>query len=318
MSRSERRSGVGVGYDPPLTEALERVSEGNLDLGLRLIKQARGRNDLRALRISRLGEAAGRHLDVLAGKFGDDPDALLWLGSARVSLAWEIRGGGYAKYVTEDAFRGFHEVLETAADPLFAAADLVPDDPVPWQCLQWFGLGMSLPRPELDRFWAETEARDPGLWAGRHARLQTLCQKWRGSNEEAYAFAKETALTAETGNPVVAMLPLAHFEIAERRMLADDGQHDHELIVKSHFSRAEVRQELAETTDRWMSAPHDHPMTTEARHLFGAAFYYGGDHDRARRIMTDLPMRIPEWLPWGSASVLPRRTYLRVRRELGV
>ncbi len=65
-----------------------------------------------------------------------------------------------------------------------------------------------------------------------------------------------------------------------------------------------------------MSAPEEHPMTTHGRHLFGAAFSYGGDHHRARRIMTDLPMRIPEWLPWSVASIRPRRTFLRVRQEL--
>ncbi len=60
------------------------------------------------------------------------------------------------------------------------------------------------------------------MWSGRQACVQTLCARWRGSNEEVYEFAQETALAAVTGDAVVAMLPLAHFEIAARRTMADE------------------------------------------------------------------------------------------------
>ncbi|MEU8252344.1 hypothetical protein [Nonomuraea sp. NPDC048916] len=89
--------------------------------------------------------------------------------------AWAIRGAFRATYVGEERFARFWEVLSRAAGPLQQAAEALPDDPVPWDRLQWHGIGMQSGRKELDRIWTELIARDPRLYIGHYSRAQALC-----------------------------------------------------------------------------------------------------------------------------------------------
>ncbi len=92
------------------------------------------------------------YLDALAERFPGDPDALLWLGSARISHAWSIRCGSLRQVGRRGGVPGLVRRVETAAEPLFTAANLVPSDQVPWERLMWFRIGMGLDRPGLDQF----------------------------------------------------------------------------------------------------------------------------------------------------------------------
>ncbi|MEV7010293.1 hypothetical protein [Streptosporangium sp. NPDC051022] len=312
---SRMRSGMAWD-DAELDAVLRPVRAGRLGPGLDLIAAARGDNERRALRIEQLANAAEPHIDALAGIAGDDPDALLWLGATRIKHAWTIRGGSYAKYVGAERFQRFWEVLETAAHPLNRAAASLPEDPVPWEHLQWHAIGMQLGRTELDRIWKELSTRDPRLFAGHYSRAQVLCEKWYGSHEELLAFARNTVEHAKPGDPVVAVLPLAHFEIAWREM--DDSALSSQATLEARFGDPDVAGELAWAADKWHLDLRPHPRAPEASHLFGAAFYYGGHRARAQRMLSGTGRRMPEILPWSAGSLTPGRHYARVRRELGV
>ncbi|MGI5489641.1 hypothetical protein [Microtetraspora malaysiensis] len=321
ISALEKLSRVEIGRaweDPALEQALGPVRAGDLQIGLELVKAARGQNELRALRVWQLADAAKAHVDALATRAGDDPDALLWLGAARIKHAWEIRGASYAKYVGGERFQRFWSVLSTAAEPLHRAAHLLPEDPVPWEQLQWHGIGMQVGRPELDRIWKELSVRDPRLFAGHYTRAQVLCEKWYGSHEELLAFARDTVASADPGDPLTAILALAHFEVAWRMMDDNDSAFLSKAAIEGYFSRRETVAELVRAADQWQTQAQPHLRAFEAHHLFGAAFYYSGHHARAQRLLSGARNRIPENLPWSVASLTPGRCYARVRRQLGV
>ncbi|MGW7483493.1 hypothetical protein ACWGH8_33475 [Nonomuraea muscovyensis] len=302
--------------DPSLDAALPGVRAGRLDQGLELIRAARGDNELRALRVQELALAARSHTDALARLPENDPDALLWLGAARVKHAWDIRGASLARYVDDDRFTRFHEALEAAEPPLRRAAEALPEDPVPWAQLQWHAVGSQAGRPALDRIWRELHTRDPALYAGHHGRAQALCAKWYGSDDELLAFAHDTVEASRPGDPVTAILPLAHFEIAWQE--ADYSGHDNEETLRARFRRPDVSGELIEAADKWRVGSLPHPFAPEAMHLFGAAFSYSGHHSRAQTLLTGAGRRVPEILPWAAASITPGRRYARARRELGI
>ncbi|MGW0804522.1 hypothetical protein [Nonomuraea sp. NPDC002799] len=302
--------------DPALEQVLPQVKAGRLESGLDLIGQARGDNERRALRVEQLAIAAASHTEALARLAGDNADGLLWLGAARIQQAWAIRGGFSAAYVGEDRFVRFLQVLSSAAGPLQQAAEELPDDPVPWDRLQWHGIGMQAGRQELDRIWTELTARDSQLYLGHYGRAQALCAKWYGSDEQLLAFARKVTASARPGDPVTAMVPLAHFEIVWSEI--NGTEQPAQGLLEAYFGSSDVADSLIEAAGKWRDGSRPHPRALDAMHLFGAAFYFGGHLTRAQRMLADAGRRMPEILPWSAASPLPGRRYARVRRDLGL
>ncbi|MFC5183130.1 peptidase M16 family protein [Actinomadura harenae] len=267
-----------------LAAALPKVESGDLDAGLALLAGTRDAPEDRCLAAVRLGHAAAAHVDRLA-EFAeerpDDPDAQLWLGSARVNHAWNARTGEFAEEVDSVRFHAFWRRLALAGEPLYRAAELLPEDPAPWERLQWHAIGLQLGRTELDRLWDEAVRRGPALYAVHQARLQALCRKWWGSNAEVLAFAERAAAEAEPGDPRAALLAEAHVEIAVQ--LDRDG--DTSTASLAYLGDPDVHSALARAADRWVEASRPHPYDPRAHNEFGTAFYYAGDHERARRHM---------------------------------
>ncbi|GAA1999055.1 hypothetical protein GCM10009799_27670 [Nocardiopsis rhodophaea] len=322
VSIMDKTSGMEVVWDvwedPELERILPDIRAGRLTPGLDLVKAAGENWDLRALRIDVLSREAAARLDSIEKLAGDDADGLLWLGSARIRAAWNIRGAARARYVSSEQFEKFWEGLSTAPEPLLRAAELRPNDPVPWDCLQWFGLGMQLDRSELDNIWDQLCARAPRTCAGHFSRAQVLCNKWQGSNEEVLAFAREVASSCQAGDPRAALLPLAHFEVIAD--LLDDTESDEDSLsfVRKCISSPGVAAEIADAADRWLVAAQPHPHSADAAHLFGAAAYYAGDAHRARELLKHAGRRVSPYLPWGLARVSAGRAYAKARRELGI
>ncbi|SPL88642.1 unnamed protein product [[Actinomadura] parvosata subsp. kistnae] len=311
------RMRVGRSWDDPsLEQVLPQVKAGRLEPGLELIRQARGDHELRALRVQQLAVAGAAHTEAIRRVGDGDADGLLWLGAALIEQAWAIRGGSYAAYVSDDRFTRFWEVLSSAADPLRQAAEALPDDPVPWDRLQRHAIGMQSGRAELDRLWAELTARDSHLYLGHYGRVQALCAKWYGSDQEVLAFARKTTASARPGDPVTAMVPLAHFEVVWSRI--NETEQPAQEVLEAYFGSSDVIDALVEAADKWQDGSQPHPRALDAQHLFGAAFYFGGHPTRAQRLLAGAGRRMPEILPWSAASAMPGRRYAQARRQLGL
>lgn len=296
--------------DAALAAALPKVRGGDLHAGLELLAGTREDAETRSLYLENLTDAAlgqGARLAELSADDPADPDLCLWLGATRIGEAWKARSAYRAEYVGEEQFGRFWRRLALAGPALHRAAELLPADPVPWDRLQWHGIGMQLGRDELDRVWRELTARDPFLYAGHISRAQALCKKWWGSDAELLDFAQSAAAAAEPGDPVAAVLALAHVEIGLEIGTWDD--------LNGYLARPSVHASLAEAADRWLSAERPHPRNPEAHHYFGAVFYRAGDHDRARRHLAEAGRTKAPDRAWGYPDD-PDRVLAQARRDV--
>jgi hypothetical protein len=255
--RQVKKAGITFGdiwRDPDLAAALPAVRAGDIARARELLDIDDPHRS--AFRLNVLSEECTPHLPVLEERYGDDDPLLLLLGgSTRIKGAWDIRGGGWASGVGEERFDRFHAFLEPAAGILMRAAELAPEDPRPWDQLQWYCLGMDIRREDLDRMWLELCARDSWHHHGRYSRLQVLCRKWRGSHEEMFAFARENAALSGPGDACLGLLPAAHKE--NIMLTVRDGEENKEIqtfgdlkeFVEGYLADPEVHGELAKAAD---------------------------------------------------------------------
>lgn len=295
--------------DPALTAVLAQVRAGDLPAGHRLLAQCRDEPELRALRVTELAQAAtgrGGDLARLCAARPGDADLSLWYGATLVKEAWKVRTSYRAEHIDGERFGAFWAALAAAGGPLHQAAELLPHDPVPWNELQWYAIGMQLGRPELDSIWTELHRRAPHHFAGQYTRVQALCKKWWGSDDEVVEFAESMALAAPPGDPTAAVLCAAHLENAAD--LEGDG-------AEGYMALPEVYGPLAAAADKWLAEPSRSPRGREADHLFGAVFWWAGDFDRARVHLARTGRTMPDRLPWGYEND-PAATYRMALRDL--
>jgi hypothetical protein len=310
--RAKRVSADGAWVDAAVNEARQQVSRGNLEAGRQLLADTRDDYDMRALRLGRLAQGSINQVGLLtqlAAARPDDGDLALWLGTTRIQHAWQVRTGARAKHVSREQFEEFWFLLGGAHEPLTRAIELLPDDPTPWNHLQWRGLGLQVERTELDDVWAELVKRDAENYVGHYSRTQVLCKKWQGSDEELLEFVTATSAEVAPGDPRAALIVAGHLEL-----WATSGQGR-----TAYFRRPEIIGPITEIADRWITGVRRTPNTMEAHHLFGAAFYLAGDRERARRHLAQVDeLAIPRTLPWAYLSNERVLCYLAVRHALGL
>lgn len=312
---------VGRCWDNMVLDAgVEAVEEGHLAAGTALLRESRNNPELRALYVDALSSAAvGRSAQIHAllspdTEEHDAADILLWLGRTLIDEAWRIRGDGVASTVSRERFKLFFATLAQARDPLLAAAEINPDDPVPWSCLQWFALGMQLDREEKDYIWQRVIERCPTLFPAHWARIQVLAPKWGGNIEEMMEFARGSVDLAPEGNPLTAMIALAHEERFSQciRDLAHRKRFLSALRVFLTYYDEDVTAELQAAAAKWCTRPVPHPRDLEAHHLFGWSFYQTSARDHARWHLYQVGNRLHRAM-WRTPE-----EFVRVLRKLGL
>lgn len=287
--------------DPVLDAAVAEVSEGSLQAGLTVLAECREDPETRTLRAAVLGKTVIGHSDELAAiaEQADDPDLWLLVGEARIQEAWAIRGSGSGASVSADRAKLFHATLRRAVEPLHRSAKLLPKDAAPWVSLMPVARGLNVDREQNDDLWRKIIDRAPMLYPAHWQRLQYLAAKWGGSEEEMMSFAHGCVDKAPPGNPLVAMLPLAHFETylpRFRRLVQERSAMKIATLQVRHFAR--VAGELAEAADRWQAEAQRHPRDLEAHNLFAGAFCMVMDRERARVHLAGMGDRL-HGIPWG-------------------
>lgn len=309
--RLERWTAIDIRKDPELAAATQAVRSGDLATGVRQLAATRADHERRAVELDVLRDAAVQHVDELArlaDQQPDDADLALWLGATRIAHAWDVRSSKRASQVSREQFEQFWLLLGGAHAPLMRAAELLPDDPNPWDQLQWRGLGLQVGRPELDDVWHQLAERGPRFYGGHASRVQVLCGKWAGSTTEVLEFAEKAAANAGPGSPIAALPVAAHLEVAMDRD-----------TFPNHFRDPDVQAQLTGLSDAWFEQAEPHIRTPEVHHLFGAALYMMRDYDRAARHLTRVDSRtLPAFLPWAYVNYVPGNDFLTVRRKLGL
>ncbi|MEV2244775.1 DUF4034 domain-containing protein [Streptomyces sp. NPDC049970] len=215
--------------DPSLRQALAAAAAGDHGPAAELLASTRrhAQWEHRDTCVSRLARASLHHpgwLDSWLEEFPENPDAVLVKADQYVHQAWQIRTGARARHVEADQFRAFHAVLRDAVPVISAAAELNPDDPVPWRVALTQARGIQAPRAVFDSYLAEANERDPHHEGCHVQALQYLCDKWYGSHEEMFAFAERAADQAPPGSRLHA-LPLqavVEFLVADEELRATD------------------------------------------------------------------------------------------------
>lgn len=320
-----RRHGLTYGdawHDPELTAALPGVLDGDLASGLALL----GTDDpqLRSLRLHVLSEEAVPLLSELESGMDQpdpEPDLLMWAGATRVRAAWEVRTGRWAKDVGRERFDRFHEMLASAFEPLMYAAQMSLT-PTALDQLQWFGLGIGMPREELDQMWERIVELDPHHHAALESRLQVLCHKWKGSHEQMFAFAREVVLEAPPGDRSLALIAQAHYERAMLTVRDQEAETVGEArdLLTIHYTESAVAEEIVDAADRWLAGGPDYPTVARDAHAFGSALFLCFETERAAAALQLAGTEVPRGQGnlWGLMDSVPAVVYARTRKKLGI
>ncbi|MFD5876061.1 hypothetical protein [Streptomyces sp. NPDC060322] len=308
--------------DASLREALAAAAAGDHAPAAELLAATRehAQWERRDTCVSRLARASLHHpgwLDSWLDESPDDPDAVLVKADQYICQAWQIRTGARARNVEADQFRAFHAVLRDAVPVISEAAELNPDDPVPWRIALTQARGIQAPREVFDTYLAEANARDPHHEGCHVQALQYLCGKWYGSHEEMFAFAERAADQAPPGSRLHA-LPL---QAVVEYLIADGETPDpdpHTEQAEAAVTRAQALSDSYAPGDReaagfrnhlalvlWSMSRYEEALTAfRSIGVHATTFpwtYFGDARDEFLEARSDtrveLAMRIPFFRP---------------------
>lgn len=281
-------------------------------------------------RLVQVQDAAGHrladHLEAVGALVAATPSgpvraqALALHGFCTAVAAWNVRGGGWASTVGEDAAVVFQRMLEQADEIGRLALEEQPDHAGAGVLRLATARGLGMPSDEWwHRFDVARRARST-LYPAHVHMMTALCQKWYGNHDLMFDFARRTADEAPPGDPVGAVLALAHAEFFLWVAAREDGSKYQRSFTISEARRAE-RERMAAASDRWLGAgpaAPGHPRAAEAHQVFGWFFQALGTPDpRAKTHLAHGTRRVAS-LPWSYLGGDRRAAYLKVLAEAKV
>lgn len=136
------------------------------------------------------------HLAALRDWFENDPDSIsarVAYARALIDYAWEARGSGWAKDVTDEGWRLFGERIVEARRILIAAEDLGRICPVYYSTRLRLGLVDGRPRADYEELFRECLAAFPNYTTFYLVKAHYLLPRWHGEDGEWEAFAAQSA-----------------------------------------------------------------------------------------------------------------------------
>ncbi|WP_220809178.1 hypothetical protein [Noviherbaspirillum aridicola] len=243
------------------------------------------------------------------------------LGASLIISGWKIRGDSYAEHVDADAWRPFLESLGRAEEPLLIAADLdkTSADPLAW--LIHAEVGGDGDRKKLEHLFLAATSRSPLHWPAHYKYFAATTEKWGGSHQEMFRFARTASGRAPGGHLIHCLVPAAYCEY--RLATGEDA--------RKTIRTRRCAQEVAAALHAWADATPD----TLAEKLssiaggfsdyglnhFAVACYLCGADKEARDVVAALRDEI-ETVPWAWISdgirerANPGFIHDRVKREL--
>lgn len=201
--------------DPEATRLIAAAKRGDWQAAAEFLRDVEHPDD-RYFYCRTLGDHAGDGAWIdewIAAETGKaKATALTVKGQFAIDWAWQARGNGRAKTVSEEAFKVFFRRLKVAEDCLDDATEIDADDPTPWAGLVTLGRARQLGLDETRRRFDEAVRRYPWHRDAHYHMLQQLCRKWSGSHELMHDFAEAAAAGAPAGSPLGVLVADAHIE----------------------------------------------------------------------------------------------------------
>lgn len=290
--------------DPLAQEWRDRLARGEWrDLGAFLRSQRDA--ETRDFYVEVLGDTLDGRPAWLDEWVNAEPQAalpLLFRARHAVAWAWQARGGGQASTVKEQGWQPFFERLLGADADAASAAALDPDDPGPWVVMLTTARGLQKGVEQLRETFAEVQKRCRWHQEAHRLMIQGLAEKWGGSDELMFGFAREVNAQAPEGLGVHTVLAEAHIE----GWMSAEGE--------GYWRQPGVRDEVVSAANRYLNSPAcvATPRLIRNRNVFAFCFWMLGERDLLRQQMEQIGDTVTS--PWTLLR-RPAVSFAAARRE---
>jgi hypothetical protein len=286
--------------DDELMSAARALVSGDLGPALGLLDATRDQPHRRELALDVLGAAATAVLPQVLDAAEEQPhhtNLLLLLGSAQSTAGWQARGAAGADQTSDDQFAGLEAFSLRAHSTLRRAAAQDPDDFAPWALMMSMAVAAPTHRSEAAEVYEQVVERMPNLVGATFRRLHSSTQKWYGSHEEMFAFARAGAASVPDGHPMLALVPSAHIEMyLWLTWKSSFPVRVWQAITSSYLKKQ--RAEVDAVSDRLLAGPDDHPRSFWGHQIFAMYYYDSKVDDRLAAHLARSGESASQW-PWG-------------------
>lgn len=289
--------------DEPLQQALAGIKNGSLDAAVKLLEQTReGKWDERCEYITVLAKnSLVMTYQIESARQRDPKNSIypLLRGAGLVFAAWQARGAGTSDTVSGLAQKLFEDNLRQAEQFYLQAAALDPADPTPYALLIYLELGLSLGADTVDSYLEQALQRHPNHFQAHLNYLSTLTQKWGGSHEDMFAFARDAIQEPQADGLLAGLIFYAHIERWLYHSFEEPDPEKYMKLMELYLARLDAQQETIRAYERLKQSlgTHNRLATIRAMNLAGFWFYLRKDTQRLKEIMEYLGYSLLE-RPW--------------------
>ena len=214
--------------------------------------------------------------------------ANLVLGIFYSAYAWEARGSGFSDTVTKKGGNLFVDRLLKSQEYLSKAYNLNPADAIAPANMLDVTLGLGFEFDEMEKWFQRAIQADPNEYEAYQIKLMYLMPKWHGSQEQMFAFARESAEKALPKTLIPIVVAEAHWEM-----------HWRDISGKYFKNNPDAWKETKKIYERIL---RDFPKANYHRNRFALAAYYAADFAAARE---QFALIRNEWDPevWKSKKI---------------
>jgi len=241
-----------------------------------------------------------------ANEHAQKPAALYLLGSSLIDDAWAARGSGGAGTVNQDQANQFFNYLQEAEGSLRTLLNISPDYVEAYALLIRIQMGLG----NMDESWSlynEAKKIEPGRLDFGLAMLVQLTEKWGGSHEQMFKFAREEVVA---GKPEFSagLLVAAHYEY----WLTLDGKES-----DRYYKDKSIKKELLDAIGTIAEIKSDHDFSSRhqkmlAQNCIAFCYLHLNEKKKARKVFRAIGEHYTNY-PWKYMDDKPAAAYLRFR-----
>ncbi|NOY66651.1 MAG: hypothetical protein GXP13_04485 [Gammaproteobacteria bacterium] len=255
-------------------------------------------------------KASSKLLRLYADEHSQDPAALYLLGSSLVDEAWIARGNGGGNEVDQEQVNQFFNYLQDADVTLRKVLSLSPDYVEVYAPLIRVQMGMGdIAASRI--LYNDAKNIEPGRLDYALAMLMHLTEKWGGSHDDMFSFAREQA--KEGGADFAAgLITAAHDEY---------WQSLDEKEANRYYKNKNVKEELLAVIGAVSNeGPHEDFVIRYqkilAQNYLASSLLYLKEKKKARLVFSAIGENYTHY-PWAYFDGTPGEAYLRYRGLAG-